>query len=422
MVLVFYVFNIFVIWYVWQRFHDFLNPIFALFSTWTILSASYDVLSRVNTGYRILSDSYYIYVFLFLFVYFSLSMFILRKVRRKHSFGNKYLVNNLNIKPETINSILLFAIIANISYVVVLILSAGSFSIVEIMITIRAITRGDDASGLAAMIKIPALIFNFTPLILCYIFMFDVKANSKRVLVLVGEMFLISFLLATKGRIIRLILLILVFFKHKLSKRKFIVASFFTIAMGIILLYVLVINRDEAFFAGNTAANSTMLDYIFIYFLAPIPSLDRLINGELIYVTHGFGPRIFEYFYRTLSGLIGTAIPTYIDPGYIRITTSSGFVTGNVFTGLGLYYLDFKFLGAIVCAIFFAFIYTYVYKKMVSGKTGFAIFYIINYPYLYFHAFGDLIIGSVSVTVQEFLSAIFLTYFFRKIRFRIRSR
>lgn len=422
MVVVFYIFNIFVIWYVWQRFHDYLNPIFALFSTWTILSASYDVLSRLNTGYRILSDRYYVYVFLFLCVYFVLSMFILRKVRKRDSFGNKYLVNNLNIKPETVNIVLLIAILANISYIVVLIIAARSFNLVEIMMNIRALTRSEDASGLAALIKIPALIFNFTPLILCYIFMFDVKANSKRVLILMGEMFLISFLLATKGRIIRLTLLILVFLKRKLSKRKFIVTSALTIIAGIILLYVLVVNRDEAFFAGNTAANSTMLDYIFIYFLAPIPSLDRLVNGELSYVTNGFGPRILEYFYKTFNSLIGTAVPHFVDPGYIRISTSDGFVTGNVFTGLGMYFLDFRFWGAIVCAVFFSFVYTYVYKKMVRGKTGFAIFYIINYPYLYFHAFGDLIIGSISVTVQEYLSAIFLTYFFRKIRFRIRSR
>lgn len=418
MVFMFYIFNIFVIWYVWQRFRDYLNPIFALFSTWTILSGSYDALSRLSSGYRILSDRYYFYVFLFLFVYFVLSMFILRKVRKRNTFGNKYLVNNLNIKLGTVNTVLLIAILANISYVVVLFLAAHSFNIVEIMMTIRSLTRGEDPSGLAALIKIPALLFNFTPLILCYIFMYDVKANPKMVFILLGEMFLISFLLATKGRIIRLALLMLIFFQHRLSKRKFIIASILTVFVAVGSLYVLVINRDQAFFAGNTAANGSMLDYIFIYFLAPIPSLDRLLNGELSFVTNGFGPRTLEYFYRTFNSIIGSSIPQYVDPGYIRVPTSNGFVTGNVFTGLGVYYADFNFWGAIVCAVFFAFIYTSVYKKMVRGKTSFAIFYIVNYPYLLFHAFGDLIIGSISITLQEYLSAVFLTYVLKKIKLK----
>lgn len=410
----FYLFNILLIFYTWKRFKDYLNPILILLCVWTGFSGSYELLSRFHSGYRILTDTYYLYVSLFLYTFCGISFFLLRNIRRIRTKESKYFINNLNISEKTINLMLLVAIIANLSYILVLFAAAGSTNPIVAMTNIRLLTRGESPSGLAALIKIPALIFNFTPLILAYIFMYRVKADNKKVIILMLEMFFISFLLATKGRIIRFTLLLLIMLKQKLSTKKFIWVCVLIIPLALLVMYLLVINRDRTYFEVYT-----MADYLFVYFLSPIPGLDRLLNGELSYVTEGIGPRTLEYFHRLISRLLGTYMPGYIEPGYIRITTPNGFVTTNVFTGLGLYYLDYKMIGAIICAVFFAFVYTVVYKKTVKGKTGYAIFYIINFPYLLFHAFADLIIGSISITIQEFLSAIFLTYFIGKIRIRI---
>lgn len=409
----FYLINIVIILYAHRRFRDYLNPIFILFVVWTGFSGAYELFSRFQSGYRILSETYYLYVSLFLYTFCIVSFFILRNVRKKSTINNGYFVNNLNISIDSVNLILIIAICANLFYILVLLVAGGSFNPIEAMSNIRALTRGDDPSSLASIIKIPALLFNFTPLILAYIFMYKVKANNKIVFILMIEMFFISFLLSTKGRIIRFTLLLLIMLKQKLSKRKFIFVSLVIIPVALFIMYTLVINRDRAYFDLFT-----MNDYLFVYFLSPIPGLDRLVCGELSYVTLGFGPRTLEYFYSLISGLIGSGVSNYVDPGYVRISTANGFVTSNVFTGLGLYYLDYKMIGAVVCAFFFSFVYTFVYKKMVRGKKGYAIFYVINFPYLLFHAFGDLIIGSISITIQEFLSAIFLIYFVKKVRIR----
>lgn len=410
--LLFYILNIFLIWYSWKKFRDFLNPITVLLMVWTSYSGFYEILSRMLQGYRILSVCYYLYVSLFLYLFCIISFFILRNIRKKITSNSQYFVNNLNISEKNVNLILKICILANIFFVLVLIFATGTFNPIEVMSNIRLLTRGDSASTLASLIKIPAILFNFTPLILAYIFMYRVKADNRKVIFLMIEMLLISFLLATKGRLIRFTLLLLIMFKKKLSKRKFAIVSAITIPLALFVMYVLVMNRDGAYFEVYTLS-----DYLFLYFLSPIPGLDRLLCGELTYLTQGLGPRTLEYFYQLLAGFLGTSIPRYIDPGYINISTSNGIVTTNVLTGLGVYYLDYSVLGAVVCAVFFAFIYTSVYKKMVKGKTGYAIFYMINFPYLFFHVFGDLIITSISITLQELLSAIFLTYYFRKIRF-----
>ena len=410
MVFLFYTFECYVIVHSWKRFRDYLNPIFSMSVIWTVFTGAYDLLSRMNSGYRVLSNNYYSYVLLFMFVFSTLSFFILRNVTAKDTLDKKYFNDNLNVPVDTVNTFLLLAITANILYVIVLVIAAKTTNPIEIMYRIRQMTRVEDASYLASLIKIPALLFNFTPLILCYIFMYDIKADKRKVIILMLEMFAISFLLATKGRIIRFTLLLLMFLKQKLSKKAFFTSTIIILPTATYFLYVLVINRDQAFFEKNSIG-----DYCFLYFLSPIAGLDRLLCGELTYVTSGFGPRTLNYFYSLLSSLLGTSIPQYVEPGYVIINTSSGYVTGNVFTGMAPYYLDYGWVSSIVCGVLCSLVYTYIYKKMVKDRlTAYSIFYIINYPYLLFYVFADLILDAFSVSIQEFLAAVLITYFWRK--------
>ncbi len=416
MFFLFYFLNLIVIKYVWNRFRDYLNPVLIIFSIWTLLTGLYDILSRFFEGYRILSNTYYLFVMFFLYCYLAISMIVLNNVRRTNTNDTRYFTNSIHASVRTINVLLSLAIFSNIIYIVVLMYAAGSINPIVVMSSIRQLTRGENALTLARLIKVPALLFNFTPLLLCYILMFDIKANVQKTIILMIEMFFLAFLLATKGRILRFALLLIILLKNRFSKKYFRRIILLIIPIILFVLYVLVMHRDRTYFDTYT-----LEDYIFVYFLSPIPALDRLLCGELGYVTSGFGPRTLEYFHR-LFGITSY----FVDPGYIRITTPNGFVTTNVFTGLGMYFLDFGFYGAVFSGVFLSFIYTYIYKKMVMTRNAaYAIFYVVNYPYLLFHVFGDLIIGSISITIQEFLSAVIITVIYKKIRigsFRIRKQ
>ena len=78
-------------------------------------------------------------------------------------------------------------------------------------------------------------------------------------------------------------------------------------------------------------------------------------------------------------------------------------------------YMDFGFVGVIICGLIMGTIFGFSYKKMRSTKKSeYTIFYVLNVPYLFFQTFGDFLMPTFTITVQEFLSAVIIAFVFRK--------
>lgn len=410
----FFLIDILFFYWSWKKYRDVLNPITITSFIWGFFLLLYNVVCLTSDNYRFLGNYFYFCIISYLTVFSLICYLITNGVKR----NNEHLflrLTPINVSLKILNIIVLVTIIANIYYILILFKFAGTYNIIQAINNIRLSARGESAESFSTAIKLGSILFNFTPLILCYIFLYDIKIRKSKIFMLVIEMFFISLLLATKGRILRFTILIIIILKKKLSKKHFNVSMILFLPISVLLLVFLTIGRDITYF--NTY---TINDYIFLYLLSPLPAFDRLISGELTYYSNGFGVRTFEYIYDKIISPITGFIPTQKDPGYIFVPTSQGMVTTNVETVLGAYYMDFGYFGVIICAIIMATIFGYTYKKMVKyKKSEYAVFFVLNVPYLMFQTFGDFLIPTISITIQEYLSVLILGYILKKVKLRM---
>lgn len=398
--------------YAWHRHKDIYNPLFITAFVWFSFVSVYEILSCFNNNLRDLSVLFYVICFCYVISFSVIYLLVTYNIKLKYTINKEYFKNNYRkISTKTLNIIITLAIISNLYYIFTLCSIAESFNPFIVMSTIRSIAR-DGSRNLTSIIKLPSFLFNFTPLILCYVLIYQLKIDKKRIVILILEMFLISMLLATKGRLIRLSILIIILLNRALPKRKFRAVAIIIIPISMALLYMLIINRDRVYFE-----NHTFFDYIYLYLLSPLPALDRLVTDDLNFTSSGFGARTFSYIYTIFYRLMKTPIPRYSDPGYVIVPSLSGTLTTNVETVVGSYYMDFGLYGAILCGLVYGVIFGYSYKKMAKEKRrAYTIFYLLNFPYLLFQTFGDFITPTISMTIQEFLCALLLIKFSKKFK------
>lgn len=409
LLLIFYLFDLFVVYLSWKSFKDIVNPISITSFTWLLFLFLYNIISIGNEGYRKLSTLFYLSVIIYIATFSLVCLLFIKNVKQNQN-RNIFNLDTINVSRNLVEGIIWFAILANVYYILTLFNYAGTFNVIDVIYHIRNSARGDGSAAFSSAIKLGSLLFNFSPLILCYVFLYDVKIKKYKVAILISEIFFISLLLATKGRILRFAILMIIILRKKLSKRKFYFSMIIMIPIFIILISILTIGRDHTYFEMYSVE-----DYIFLYLLSPIPAFDRLISGELSYFSNGFGVRIFSFMYEKIINPLFDINPYYVDPGYIYVTTEHGKITTNVETILGSYYMDFGFVGVIICGLIMGTIFGFSYKKMRSTKKSeYTIFYVLNVPYLFFQTFGDFLMPTFTITVQEFLSAVIIAFVFRK--------
>lgn len=395
----------------WKKNKDILNPLFITYIVWFFFVFSYNLLTIIYKNLEPLSMKFYNITSIYL-ITFSIVYWFISKIKISQKEQNEERESKVEFSEKIMNFLLLFAIISNFIYIYILFTAAGTFNISVAISNIRNIASGSDAQYLKSAIRISSLLFNISPVILSYIVFFNVKASKKKTGLLVIQMVFISLILATKGRIIRFTILIIILLKQKLSKRVFRIMAMIIILISIIGLNFMVNIRDSSYFEKNY-----MIDYIYLYLWSPLPGLDRLVDEQLNYSSTAFGTRTFDFIYKIGNKVFGLEMPIASDPGYILVQSVSKQITTNVFTLIGPYYMDFGIYGGIICGIIYAVLFGYSYKQMKKyKKRDFTIFYILNFPFLLFQTFGDFIIPTFSITLQELIAVLIVERFFRRIK------
>lgn len=405
MKLLFFIVLFFLIFFSLKRFNDILNPIFINSIIWFGFTLIYEVFCLTSANYRKLSEQYYIYVFSYCIVFTIFVLFITRHIKKKN-LNNRF--NRVEEHIPIIDKLLLASVVFNAILIVRFFMITETINIGDAIQTMR-IMSVEEENFFTWDVSFLIFLFNFSPLLLSYIFLYKVRIKKKYWLgILIVEMMLVALLLSTKGRIFRFSLLIMLLFLYSNVKRKKLLIGICAIA-GCLGVFFLTSSRDSAFFQYHS-----WQDYLFLYLLSPLPALDRLLSEELVFLSDGFAARCGAFFYRVFNKIFGTEIPEYIDPGFIDIPLSTNSIQTNVFTLLGPYYMDFEFIGSVFCAIIYAIIFGYSYKLMSVKGRAFSVFYFINIPYLFLQFFGDFIIPTFSITIQEFLCAAIITYLAKK--------
>lgn len=382
---------------VWHRRKDFFYPPFVTLGLWILYVALYNL---CYADVSKLHSNVYMYILLYCLSFAFTSFLIMPNPVRERSYFNFQAEGK---KLYSINYLVIFCIIINALLIVCLFRLGGGGSLSGAITTIR-----NDVKSYSFGMKILIVLYNLTPLIVCYIMAYKVRVSKSAYYLLIFEMFMVAILFATKGRLIRffsIIVLLTIFSNKKATKIK----AAIVIAIGTVLLVWFTVLRDQSFFA-----NYSLSDYGFLYIFSPLPSLDKLLNGGVPYSSGSFGSITFGFLYEKLSSLFGFQYSNYSISNYVQVTNGHISLTTNVFTLIGPYYVDFGFVGAIVCGVIYSLIFTIAYKKMaIKNDRAMAIFFLLNFPYLLLQFFGDFVLPTFSMTIQELVCSYLIIYFIR---------
>ena len=375
---------------------DLLHPIFLSCITWFLFPLFYEYLCITNDRYWVLSDKFYYYVSLYLIPFVLLSIVIIGDYKGKKK--KDLIIKFSNTKYSYTTGIINFCIFCNIILIGRILLLCHTFSIIKAISVFRVITT-EKRYLITSDILLLLYIFSITPPLCCYIFLSKIKIHRVKMLILLLEFVLITILYVSKGRIMKHFIMIfsILLLRKKMNLKTIIICLSFCFA----LVFFMTIIRDK-----NFMSSFSFWDYLYVYFLSPLPAFDMLINDFIPYETGPFGGRVLGFFYRLFSRLIGTPVPTY-SKMFITIPAKVGRVPTNVYTCFGNTYMDFGAIGILMFGIFTAIIFSTSYKlSFYYNKVEFRIFYILIIYCLIFQFFGDFFFQFLSMPIQDFLCAI----------------
>ena len=404
----FYFILLFVVILTCYRLHkDVLHPIILSCSFWFLFPLCYELLCLSNSRYWVLTDKFYYIISLYLIPFIFFTVFFIGDFtgrRRYTNIGNKVSTE----KKVYIHNLINLCLIGNFLLIIRIFLLCHTFNIISAISVFRVITT-EKRYLITPDITLLLYIFSITPPLCCYIFLNKIKINRIKLIFFIIEFLIITVLYVSKGRIMKYFIMIfaILLLNRKLSLKIFLFGS-----IGIFgLVFSMTMIRDK-----NFMENFSFLDYMFVYFLSPLPAFDMLINDIVPYDIGPFGGRTLGFFYRVFVRLFGGTAPSY-SKMFIGIPAKVGQVPTNVFTCFGSSYMDYGVFGLFIFGFFTALVFGSAYKKsFYLGKSEFIIFYILIIYCLIFQFFGDFFFQFLSVPLQDLLCSYLVV---RTIRTRI---
>lgn len=375
---------------------DILHPVFICGSIWFVFTIMYELLCLTSDHYYKLSSRYYSYVLVYFLSFVLFAVLSIGHFTKK----NKLSIFSRDDHLVFSNNIIYICIVCNALLILRICLLSHSFNIAVVINSFRTITT-EKPYLITPDIKILLYIFNLTPPLCCYIFISNVKLKKSHLLILLFELLLITILYVSKARIMKYFIM---FFVVLYIKKKINLRSFILIISGLIgILFFMTMSRDSSFFD-----NHTILDYIFVYLLSPIPSFDMLVNESFPYESTPFGGRTLGLFYKLLSIVGGVGMPKY-DKMFVAIPAKKGFVPNNVFTCLGNYYMDYGVWGLFLYGVIIGLSFGLLYRSFrYSKKKEFKIAYMMLLFALIFQFFGDFFFQFLILIIQDIICAIII--------------
>jgi oligosaccharide repeat unit polymerase len=377
--------------------HDLFHPAFISVFIWLLVVMIYNfVIFRTHLWHG-LSGLFYIYVFIYLLCF---SIFALSVTGNK--FSGKPLKINLGIK---------FVFLQICCFILI------GLSDLYLLKTVRQVGMSAIRDELVALPIYAKLASYATPLeLILFCYGFSVK-KSKVLSIQYYLCFLLVilqiFLMASKGGYFQiLICLVFLLYEHKKLTKK---TVFF---IGVVFL-VLIFSLQFARGGGNDKMERNFLgNFLYTYFLSPLPALDLIFTGEIDLSWNMFGGGSLSFIYRFLTKLGITPAPQmlYRTNGWVAVP----YLT-NVFTILGNYYMDFGILGLIALGVVYGTVFGVLYSKIRFNNSIYSrIFYALWLYCLVFQFFGDWFFGFFSVTLQSAFWLFVVTHRFKSYSLRYR--
>ena len=372
---------------------DVLHPMVIISSLWFVLPLAYEVLCLFRNGYWELSSSFYFVVLLYFYLPFSITCFISNgNVKAKTIMKNRKKLESSSFDVNYINNLVLCAIIFDSLFIFSVLRWAGTFNISRVINTYRLTQLYNPENFTKPVMLLGRLTLLSFPLIVC-ILTYSIHVKRVRLIILIALLTVADIITASKSLLFKTLIAVfcVLVIKRELSfKRLFI----FIVAAIAVIAYV-TWNRDRMF-----VTNGQLSSYVFSYVFFSLPAFDKLIQGGVAYSANVFGSHTLGFFYRLFSKLFGLSIPqTSIS---ISLPIPNGSVNSNVFTSLGIYYLDYGYLGITVYGLLLAGLFTVLYKKaFFFGKRGYLIFYFLEVYTLFVSFFGDVFFAYLSQPIQD---------------------
>lgn len=375
---------------------DIMNPVFICTTVWFILPLLYEILCLTSNNYYRLSEKFYSLVLSFILSFTIISSFIIKSYKRKKQTN----IANEDFMPY-IKNLLHFCIVCNLFLILRIFMITRTINIAHAINNFRVVVT-ENPYLISIDIKLLLYIFNLTPPLFCYIFLYNCKIKKSELIVFIIEFILMSLLYVSKGRLMKyFIMFFLILLLKKKLNFKIIVVSFFAV---IGLIYFMTMSRDQSFMK-----KFTFMDYIFVYLLSPFPAFDMLINGKINFGSFMGGSQTFVFFYR-IAAKFGLYTFPPVDKMFVNIPARHGLVPTNVYTGLAKSYMDFGNCGCFICGIIMALFYATIYRLLVtSDKKQYILFYLLTIYCLVFQFFGDLFFGFFSMIIQDFLCTLIVS-------------
>lgn len=189
-----------------------------------------------------------------------------------------------------------------------------------------------------------------------------------------------------------------------------------------VLLIVVVLFSRMRGIVGRTNSNTT-ISYISSYFGGSVPLLDKKLKNNLT-ESKMFGSSTFYPLYRLISKF---GLPIEVRSGNLDFT-SSGTLTGNVYTSFYPIFIDFGFVGVFILELICGFvcykIFCHVYKKNIYCKQNIIliIIYSMHVSSLYLHSYSETfynyLFSQTFILELIYCLLIYCLFFKLKVKFR----
>lgn len=201
-------------------------------------------------------------------------------------------------------------------------------------------------------------------------------------------------------------ILFLNYYYGKLNVKK--IVGFALVFIALIAVVTLLRQGDD------TESSFTLVEFILIYTLSPLPAFDIILNSQLSIVYGTPGSATFESIFKLFTALgvdLGIT-PHYADSWWVGVPIAT-----NVFTHMVTFYLDFGYAGIFFFALFFGVSWGILYNLMKRRIQLFVVIYAIFFYTLFLTFFADYVFTFLSLTLQYILISHLLF-----IKFRIHGR
>lgn len=363
------------------------DPSFITSGLWFTILFVYNF---VPHGLYPISDKFYYAIVLWVVPFCICSLFFSKK-----NFKVSGYLTGKQPNSQIFRRLLPFILVFDVLLIAGLVQLSGGYSAKGVAAGVRAAFIGQEG-------EIPGYINFFmyfavvgTSIVIAY--MFDRHSKSLGYKLLIVLQLILLLCLGNKGGIASIGFAILFLFYHY---RKLNLKKIFAFAIAIVgLMTIVVLSR------GDTDESTTVLDYLLIYTLSPIPAFDMVLNSEIPIIYGTPGASTFDSFvklFNTLGFDLGVT-PHYAPSWWVYVPLPT-----NVFTHLCTFYLDFGYWGIFIFALFFGCSWGILYNLMKRNIQLFVIIYAIFFYTLFLTFFADYVFTFLSLSIQYIVIAHFL--------------